>query len=141
MKLLAYRLYLSVQVLVTATSVLVVLWWGVAELHDRHVAAADFACYDSETSGLSEPRPTAQEMQRLRSWPKPDDEEWEEISGPTRKPLPKPVVTAKWVAAAEKCHIEPGSRLGEYSRAPGAPSSRARGRASTATTCLPSGWR
>jgi len=45
---LAYRLYLSAQVLVTAISVLFVLWWGVTQVHDRQVAAADFACYDRE---------------------------------------------------------------------------------------------
>ena len=109
-KLLAYRLYVSAQVLVTAASALFVLWWGVVQLHDRYVAAADFACYDRETSGLREPRPTAEDMEQLRSWPEPP---WVPISGPTGSPLPKPVVSAKWVAAAEKCRVDV---LGKYSK-------------------------
>jgi len=81
LKPLAYRLYLSAQVLVTAISVLFVLWWGVTQVHDRQVAAADFACYDREAISFQ----GALHQGEQYPW---HGSEWEEIRD--GKPVPEP---------------------------------------------------
>lgn len=53
LRLFAYRLYLSAQVLVTAVGGLFLLWWITTELHDRHVAKADLACFSQKIEALT----------------------------------------------------------------------------------------
>ena len=46
LRLIAYRLYLTAQVLLTLLCVAFVAWFVVVEAHDRWVAASDFQCLD-----------------------------------------------------------------------------------------------
>lgn len=114
MKLIAYRLYLSAQVLVTIASVVLLTWWATIQVHDRYVAKVDFECYDQKTLVLhSSPQPTVEQIWEVQSMPS-DDERWEDITvGPRR---PKPPDSAKhWAAAAIQCGIRGGYFGKQYS--------------------------
>jgi len=130
-KLIAYRLYLSAQVLVTAASVLLMLWCGINLAHDRQVAAVDFACFDRETStkrddqpprlqDRADPLPPPRPEDRLPDDPPPRPEDRLPSPGKSTKATdarihPKwqsaPEVSDPWTPptpeeiAAAKCHI------------------------------------
>jgi hypothetical protein len=68
-RLVAYRLYLTAQVLLTTAAVLFVVGWSVIEVHDRHVASADFRCFQKQVKAFaSAPQPSPEErLEALRS--------------------------------------------------------------------------